>query len=326
MFLAWRTQLREAQQASELGRLDDAAQRLLTHKLLQYKPGEEFARSLATAYLARAVRRAEEANFEGAAHDLAQAKQLGGANEHWQATQSRVTQIALTGHAGAKMADARLPSADPGRPAPATESLRPTPMKADAGTRLMLWVDAVGGFLVCLADELWIGQAAPGNAIAIPIQAELSRQHAKLTRSGEGYVLEAAHPVSIDGRPVVGKRVLIDGEEMELGRGVRIRFRQPHSLSATAKLEILSRHRTQPHCNGVLLMAESCVLGPKWQDHIVCKDWANDVVLYRQQNALFCRASEQVEIDGVTYQSRGPLQPHSHVTGEDFSFSLEPLA
>ena len=66
----------------------------------------------------------------------------------------------------------------------------------------MLWVDAVGGYLVCLGDEIWIGQAAPGNAIAITIQAELSRRHAKLTRAGEGYVLEAAHPVLIDGRPV----------------------------------------------------------------------------------------------------------------------------
>lgn len=405
MFLAWRTQLREAQQASELGRLDEAAQRVTAHKLKQYKPGEDFARELARAYLGRSLRRAEESNFAGAGHDLAQAQLLDGASEPWQEAQARVTKLALydverllvggdypaaqrqltqfgkqwlTGDALRHSQEAirRLesavnlakrsrfteaeqqltaaiglrpewnclcvqleklqaarqsakgegettmtePSPTPAWPAPLAAT---TSTKASVGTRLMLWVDAVGGYLVCLADEIWIGQAAPGNAIAVPIQAELARQHAKLTRSGEGYVLEAAHPVSIDGRPVNGKRMLTDGEELELGRGVRIRFRQPHSLSASAKLEIVSRHRTEPHCDGVLLMAESCVLGPKWQNHVVCKDWANDVVLFRQQNALFCRASEPVQIDGVTYDSRGPLQPNSHVSGEDYSFSLE---
>ncbi len=180
--------------------------------------------------------------------------------------------------------------------------------------------------MVCLADEIWIGQAAPGNAIAVPIQAELARKHAKLVRSGEGYVLEAEHPVSMGDRPLSGKRVLTDGDEFELGRGVRLRFRQPHSLSASARLEVLSPHRTQPRADGILLMAESLVLGPNWQDHVVCKDWEGDVVLYRQGIDLICRSSEPVQIDGVSYESRGPLRPHSHVAGEAFSFSLELLS
>ena len=44
-----------------------------------------------------------------------------------------------------------------------------------------------------------------------------------------------------------------------------------HVLSASARLEMVSRHRTQPHVDGILLMAESCVLGPKWQNHVVCR-------------------------------------------------------
>jgi hypothetical protein len=70
-------------------------------------------------------------------------------------------------------------------------------------------------------------------------------------------------------------------------------------------------------------MADSCVLGPKWQDHVVCRDWANDVVLCRQGDRLFCRASQPVEIDGVSHDSRGALQPNSRVSGEDYSFALE---
>jgi hypothetical protein len=126
-------------------------------------------------------------------------------------------------------------------------------------------------------------------------------------------------------RPLSGKRVLNDGDEFELGRSVRLRFRQPHSLSASARLEILSSHRTQPRADAILLMAESLVLGPKWQDHVICKDWEGDVVLYRQGTDLYCRSSEPVQIDGVTYESRGPVAPCSHVASEQFSFSLEML-
>jgi hypothetical protein len=192
-----------------------------------------------------------------------------------------------------------------------------------AGTRFLLWVDAVGGYLVCLADEIWIGQAAPGNFIAVPIQAELSRKHAKLRRSGDGYVLEAEHPVTINQVPLRGKRLLADGDELELGRGVKLRFRQPHPLSSTALLEMVSRHRSQPGCDGVLLMAESCVLGPKWQDHVVCRQWEHDVVLYRQGDELFCRSMEQITVDGVVMEGRGKLEPNSRVEGESLSFSLE---
>src|SRR5438093_1143339 len=43
--------------------------------------------------------------------------------------------------------------------------------------RFMLWIDAVGGYLVCLGDEIVIGQAAPGTKVDVPIQADISRKH-----------------------------------------------------------------------------------------------------------------------------------------------------
>jgi len=72
-------------------------------------------------------------------------------------------------------------------------------------------------------------------------------------------------------------------------------------------------------------MAESCVLGPKWQNHVVCRDWAGDVVLYRQDEDLFCRAMESIEIDGQLCDGRGRLGGNSHVVGTDFSLSVEEL-
>lgn len=220
---------------------------------------------------------------------------------------------------------------------------------ADAEGRFMLWVDGVGGYLVCLQDSVCLGLATPGNVVEIPIMGDLSRQHARLRRE-DGYWIEPLQavrvngrviekpgclekagllplqPVRVNGRLIRGATNLSDGDEIELGEGVRLRFRQPHALSATARLEFLSRHRTEPSAAGILLMAESCVLGPKWQDHVVCREWAHDVVLFRRDERLFCRALGPLEINGRRCEGQTPVAPGAHVEGSDFSFCLQQVA
>jgi hypothetical protein len=195
----------------------------------------------------------------------------------------------------------------------------------ECGVRYLLWIDGVGGYLVCLADQVSIGQAVPGNRVDIPIQGNLSRRHALLRRD-DGYLIEPFESVRINGREIRETTLLSDGDEFELGDGVRLRFRLPHALSATARLDFVSRHRTHPWADGVLLMAESCVLGPKWQNHVVCQDWNGDVVLYRRDGNLFCRAMEPIEVDGEYCDGQARIGPNCHVTGADFSLSLEGVA
>jgi len=178
--------------------------------------------------------------------------------------------------------------------------------------------------LVCLGGEVTIGQAVPGSNVEVPIQGDLSRQHARIRRD-DGYLIEPLHPVRVDGKDVRETTLLSDGDEIELGQGVRLRFRQPHALSATARLELVSGHRTQPSADGILLMAESCVMGPKWQNHVVCRDWSSDVVLYRREGDLYCRAMEPIEVDDQYCEGQGKVETNSHVAGTDFSLSLEDL-
>jgi hypothetical protein len=190
--------------------------------------------------------------------------------------------------------------------------------------RFMLWIDAVGGYLVCLGDEITVGQAHPTARVDVPIQADISRRHVKLCRMGEGYIIEPLAPnVTLADRPLTRPALLSDGDEIGLNGAVRLRFRKPHVLSASARLEIVSKHRTHPFADAVLLMAESCVLGPKWQNHVVCREWGGDVVLYRQDDRIFCRAMESIEIDGKLHDGRGPVRPGSQVLGTDFSMTLE---
>jgi hypothetical protein len=189
--------------------------------------------------------------------------------------------------------------------------------------RALLWVDAVGGFLVCLDDCVTIGQPAAGEAIALPIRADLSRRHAIIRREGGVYVLEPLQQTLVDNRPVAGPTVLADKQLIQLGDNVRLRFTKPHALSATARITLESHHKTQPSADGVLLMADSCVLGPNRHCHVQCRGWQRDVVVYRQDDQVFCRADEPLSIDGVMADSSSEIQSGVRVEGENFSFAWE---
>jgi hypothetical protein len=191
-------------------------------------------------------------------------------------------------------------------------------------TRFLLWVDAVGGYLVCTGDELVLGQPVPGSDVDVPIRGDLSRRHAVIHRDGEGYLLEPVRDVKVNGRVLERATSLGDRDRITLGDSVQLCFHRPHPLSLTARLEFLSNHRTQPATDGVLLMAESCILGPATSSHVVCPSRPHDVILTRQGATLGCRSSKPFRIDGVEHNERGKLAERSQVAGQSFSFSVEP--
>ena len=197
---------------------------------------------------------------------------------------------------------------------------------SDAQTdKFLMWVDGVGGYWVCLNDEIVLGQPVVAGAVDVPILGDLSSRHAIIRRDGEGYLIEAIRSVRLDGRPVDGQAVLGDGSKIRLGDGVKMVFRRPHAPSATARLDFVSRHRTQPSSDGVLLMADSCVLGPKRHCHVVCRNWKNEVILYRHDQQLFCRAGGPLEVDGVRGTDRSPVARNSRIVGEQFAITLESM-
>jgi len=201
-----------------------------------------------------------------------------------------------------------------------------TVVMKESQPRFLLWVDAVGGFLTCLGQEVTIGQALPDNDVDIPILGDLPSQHAKIRREGEDYLIEPVDAeIAINGKLVKDKSLLSSGDEFSLGQKITLRFRKPHALSASARLEFTSRHRTQPWADGVILMAESCVLGPNWNNHVVCRNWRDDAVIYRQGDSLACRAMERLEIDGQSCDGSGPISYNSRIVGDDFSMSLEEI-
>jgi hypothetical protein len=246
----------------------------------------------------------------------------------WRAVGMNVTQP-YRGRRGSGFVSLELNRAAAGAGRRSTHASRASEDDTVAGNehpqRALLWVDAVGGFLICLDDCVVLGQPAGGDKIAVPILADLSRRHVAIRRDAGAYVLEPLQATRIDGREVTAPVVLSDNQLIQLGDNVRVRFNRPHALSATAKLTIESHHKTQPSADAVLLMADSCVMGPHRHCHVRCRDWERDVVVFRQDNRLYCRANEPVSIDGVQASGENEIQSGLRIEGQNFAFTWETM-
>jgi len=190
-------------------------------------------------------------------------------------------------------------------------------------SRFWLWIDGVGGYLVCLGNRLTFGQALPGAPVDVPLVADVSRLHATLTRDAEGYVLEAVRPIQVNGN-TVNRSLLQSGDRFTLGATCQFVFRQPVPGSITARVDLTSGHRLPMSVDGVLLMAETLVMGPGPQAHILVPDLKKPVVLFRQREALGVRYPGEFTINGQPNDGRAILPPVANVSGQDIAFGIEP--
>jgi hypothetical protein len=191
------------------------------------------------------------------------------------------------------------------------------------GKRMIAWIDEVGAYLVCLGNEISLGQPTPGSAVDIPIRADLSRRHATIAREGESYILKPIHSAKLDGQAVVGPTLLRDGSLIELGDSLKLRFTKPHSLSATAVLKFESKHKTEPAVDAVVLMSESCILGPQTHSHIRCANWNSEIVLFRRGEDVQFRSQEIIEVNNDPGATNGIITANCRLAGEEFALSFE---
>ncbi|MFT5299486.1 MAG: hypothetical protein ACI87E_001578 [Mariniblastus sp.] len=188
----------------------------------------------------------------------------------------------------------------------------------------LMWVDGVGGYLVCVNRINTIGQAVDLANISIPIQGDLRRRHARLETVGGQHIIEPLGPVTIAEKEITAPVELKHQQIISLD-GVRLKYTQSHPLSKTGRLDFVSRQRTSPWSDAVLLASQSIILGPNRDNHIYCPTWKSDLILFERHGTWYCRAKEAFEIDGEPFKAEGAIKFDSRISGEDYSLTLEPV-
>lgn len=207
-----------------------------------------------------------------------------------------------------------------------------------SGRRYMAWIDGVGAWLILTGENVSVGRVVNGGMgplakakkdndeeADLALVANVSRRHASLNRVEESYLLQPHSRVSVFGRHVDHEAVLPDECEVTLGDSVRIGFSVPTPLSASARLTFQSSHRPQLSVDGVVLMAETCLLGNGPENHIRCPEWSTNVVLARTGNGLSARSREPLFVDGKLAKGLSPVESGQVVTTGNYRFRLEAL-
>lgn len=318
MFGTWFT-LRQVRHALESGRLDDAYRLVNQPELQGHRRQGALVKQIGQGLLARAEKRLQQNELQAALKDLMLAEEAGMGED---LACLRVRQeLAKRGLKEAAVSQITLSYAGPAK----VGRSRATPDDDETGVprRLILWIDGIGGYLMCLNDRVSLGQATPDQYVDIPLLADISRIHCHFIRDAEGYLLEAVRPTMVN-QHRADKTLLRDGDRITAGN-CQLCFRQPAPVSATARLELSSSHRLPLALDGVLLMAEACVLGPSPQAHIVVPDLEHAVVVFRRKDGLGVRSTGKLAVDGETSAGKASLTTRSTVTAGDCRFALEPV-
>jgi hypothetical protein len=191
-----------------------------------------------------------------------------------------------------------------------------------AATRHLLWVDGVGGFLLCGGARVTLGHASAKPAPDIPLLADVSRMHAALDRDAEGYALEGFRKTQLNGQ-AIERGTLRSGDRITLGDSCQFVFTQPLPLSASARLDVVSGHRLAYPVSAILLMADTVVLSGGVRGHVSVRDLDKPIILFRHKEALAVRYDGAILVGGQACSARAPLDAGRTVTIGDVSLTLE---
>ncbi len=190
--------------------------------------------------------------------------------------------------------------------------------------RHLLWIDGVGGFLLCLTPRVTIGHASARPTPDVPLLADVSRLHVALQRDAEGYALEAFRPTSINGREAE-RASLRSGDRITLGTSCQLLFVQPLPLSASARLDVVSGHHLAYPVTSALLMADTLVLSGGTRGHVNVPGLCQPIIVYRQHEALALRYDGAIEIEGKRLHGRAPLDTGRTAELAEVSLTLEKI-
>lgn len=205
-----------------------------------------------------------------------------------------------------------------------------------AAGKYIAWIDGVGAWLILTKPSATLGRVSSNASPLIAgsdseeeadvsLVANLSRHHATIDRVEDNYVLAAKSGVKVQGRPVSDLTLLPGNCEITLGDSVRLGFSIPTPLSATARLTFDSDHRPRTSVDGVVLMAETCVLGPAADSHIRCREWSDPVVLVQTPTGLVAKSKQVLSAGNRVGGGLQPVADGQVVSGESIRFRLEPM-
>ncbi|MDW8241589.1 MAG: FHA domain-containing protein [Thermogemmata sp.] len=202
--------------------------------------------------------------------------------------------------------------------------------------RLLLWIDNIGSYLLCLSNTVSIGNHGLDRTSLVPICANLHRFHGEICWDSESFwIVSSKADVFVNGRRVQQRELLRHEDRIQLGETCELQFLQPDPQLQTALLYITSGHRLPLSLNGIILMGQLLVFGCHPKAHIPLEPLSNGQLRTSQLSLSRCPEGLGVRVQEPdtfvvqhldqeqTYQGWSPIPIGATVRWCNFSFTLE---
>ena len=190
----------------------------------------------------------------------------------------------------------------------------------------MMWIDGVGAWQLAVGTTFVLGaESSEEKAADISFLANISRRHATLSLRGRDWLLSPHQSTTVCGKTAESMVLLRSGDSICLAKRVQLGFRVPSELSSSAVLDFESDHRPTHSVDGIILMTDHCLLGPRRDDHVYCSDWPDRVILFQKSGKLMCRSRSPVAVDGKAIRDSTTLEHGNVVSGENIRFRIEEI-
>jgi hypothetical protein len=134
-----------------------------------------------------------------------------------------------------------------------------------------------------------IGRYGGGERIEIPIPAEVQSHHADIERVGDDYFLTPHAPVTVNQHALARRTLLRDGDRVAFGPKARMTFHKPSARSGAAVLRLSHRCRLPHDVSEIVLLGETCLLGPQPSCHFRTREGRDQAVLFDRGGMLHGR-------------------------------------
>jgi hypothetical protein len=195
---------------------------------------------------------------------------------------------------------------------------------AAADDRFLLWIDGVGTYLVLTADRASLGRGGSSARPDVGLAADLAGYHAEILRADHDYFIVAGQgAVAVGGQPTE-RKLLADGDSLELAPRCRLSFRLPSPLSTSAVLALGNGQRLENDVREVILMDEHFLVGRGEKCHVATRGGSEPLVLSRRGRDLICRAKEEVLVAGTPAGCEAAVPLGALVQVGDLTFTVTP--